>query len=169
MDASLNYSRILKVEHDEPRNKDGEGAYTVFTLIQPFHLDLKIANHICFQTFATLWNYEADTRILEIIETGLLKGILPPIKLLRAAGGTLHVVYNSDINSDAQPLFEETWAETAQRFNWSAHFIPDLQVSIANTSDRAFVTFADEILFSHSIGLWELTEARLRHHRMVDC
>lgn len=140
----------------------------MFTLIQPFHLNLQIANHVCFQTFATLWNDEPDTRILEVIEKGLLQGILPPVKLLRLAGEILHVVYSSDIHCDAQTLFEDKWAETAKEFNWFVNFIPELQASIVNTGDRAFVNFADEILFSHSIGLWELTEARLRRHRMVD-
>lgn len=165
----MNYSRILKVEHDEPRDKDGEGAYTVFTLVQPFQLDLKIADRVFFQTFAILWNDEPDPRIIEVVETGLLQGILSPIKLLRAAELILYIVYSNDINSKAQSLFEERWGDIAQRFNWLAHFIPELQVSMPNTGDHAFSQFADEVLFSHSIGLWEVTEARLRRHRMVDC
>lgn len=37
----MNYSRVLQVEHEQPSNVGGEGAYTIFNLVQPFKLSQK--------------------------------------------------------------------------------------------------------------------------------
>lgn len=163
----MKYSKILHVEHEEPMNEHGEGAYTVFNLIQPLGLDFNLQPKVHIQKLAVLWNKQTDTRLIAMIEKGLIQGALSPIKLLYVADGSLNIIYNVLLDIGAQSRFETLWIAIAREAwgeKWTANFIPCSQAYATCEGDNALRTYADVILCSHGLGLWEFTGDRLHHH-----
>ncbi|MCO7580244.1 MULTISPECIES: hypothetical protein [Pseudomonas chlororaphis group] len=163
----MKYSCALHVEHEEPKNEHGEDAYTVFKLIQPINLYLNFEPNISIQTLAVLWNDRIDTRIIAMIEKGLIQGLLSPVILLREAEGTLHILYNGLLNYCTQSRFENAWREIARdawEDEWTADFILDSQTYSAQAGDSAFRSCVNEIVCCHGLGLREFRGDRLHHH-----
>ncbi|MFG6206081.1 hypothetical protein [Pseudomonas retamae] len=50
---------------------------------------------VSLQKFAVLWEGRPDTRAIDLIEKGIIKGALAPVKLLHASKGTLFIAYDS--------------------------------------------------------------------------
>lgn len=163
----MTYSHVLQVEHEEPKNVYGEGAYTVFTFIQPINLELNFEPRICIQSLAVIWNDRVDTRIIAMIEKGLIQGVLSPVKLLHESEGTLHIVYNGLLSHCAQSHFESSWREIARDAwgdEWTADFILDSQTHSGQVGDSAFRNYADDIVCCHGLGLVEFKGDRLHYH-----
>ncbi|WP_338444709.1 hypothetical protein QCL51_07145 [Pseudomonas sp. LTR0] len=161
------YSRVLQVEHEQPKNEYGEGAYTIFNLVQPFTLNLKKSKSVWIQSLAVLWNNQIDTRIIAMIETALIEGALSPVLLLQATKGTLNIVHSSHTSHKTQDYFENTWHEIAGNAwydEWSANFICDSQIIFNDSGGRIFRTYAEKILSDHKLGMRLFTTDMFLHH-----
>ncbi len=102
-----------------------------------------------------------------MIEKGLIQGVLSPVILLREAEGTLHILYNGLLNDCAQARFKNAWREIARdawEDEWSADFILAPQSHSAHAGDRAFRSYADEIVYCHGLGLREFRGDRLHNY-----
>ncbi|MCU1733846.1 MULTISPECIES: hypothetical protein [unclassified Pseudomonas] len=161
------YSRVLQVEHEQPKNEYGQGSYTVFNLIQPYKIDLKKARDVQIQTIAVLWNDQIDTRIIAMIERGLIEGVLSPVILLQTTQGILNVVHSSQMNPDVQPRFEQAWNEiagSAWHDEWTTDFIRDSEANSTYEGGRIFRAYAHDILTNHELGVRKFTSEMFLHY-----
>ncbi|WP_367599122.1 hypothetical protein [Pseudomonas fulva] len=161
------YSRVLQVEHEQPKNEYGQGAYTVFNVIQPYELDFQKAQKVQIQTLAVLWNDHVDTRVIAMIEDGLIGGVLPPVILLHSTHSVLNIVYSSQINPDAQAQFEQAWnkiSENSWSDEWTTYFIRDSEAHSTYEGGRAFSAYANDILINHDLGVRKFTSKMFLHY-----
>lgn len=61
------HSTVFQVEHDQPADRFGEGAYTVLKISQPFKHAPTIAARGYCQAFAILWDLEVDRKLINFI------------------------------------------------------------------------------------------------------
>lgn len=161
------YSRVLQVEHEQPKNEYGQGAYTVFNVIQPYELDFQKAQKVQIQSLAVLWNDHVDTRVIAMIEDGLIDGVLPPVILLHATHSVLNIVYSSQLNPDAQAQFEQAWnriSENSWSDEWTTYFIRDSEAHTTYEGGRAFRAYAHDILINHDLGVRMFTSKMFLHY-----
>ncbi|SEJ94473.1 hypothetical protein [Pseudomonas sp. NFR16] len=161
------YSRALQIEFEHAHNEEGEGAYTVFNVIQPLLINNKPANEIMLQSFAILWTGSPDTRLIAMAEEALITGVLAPVKLLHASKGSLSVVYNKKLRGKDCRRFQESWADIALGVwydEWTAEFVREDEVSSTWDVGRLFRTFAPVILDKHDIGVKPFTTEMFLHH-----
>lgn len=163
----MNYSRVLQVEHEQPSNVGGEGAYTIFNLVQPFKLSQKKSNKVSIQTLAVLWDTSPDTRVIAMIEKGLIRGVLSPVKLLQASEGVLSVVYDSHLTCNEFPQFKGAWENIggcAFYEDWTVEFFDESLIHNNVSGGRILRAYALEILSSHELGVRAFTEKMFLHH-----
>ncbi|MCH5551112.1 hypothetical protein L6227_17690 [Pseudomonas syringae pv. syringae] len=161
------YSRALHVEFEHAHNEEGEGAYTVFNVIQPLLINRKPANEIMLQSFAILWTDSPDTRLIAMVEEALITGALSPVKLLHASKGSLCVVYNNKLQGIDYLRFQDAWIDIALGVwydEWSAELVNEDYVGSSRDGGRLFRTFAPAILDKHDLGIKPLTGEMFLHH-----
>lgn len=162
----MNYSKVLHIVHEEPMNDYAEGAYTVFSAIHCFNVNLTPEPRVFIQNLAVFWNDRVDIRIIGMIERGLIQGVLSPVKLLSVTKGTLNILYDSSISRNAQIRFEQTWSEIARKAwgeVWIASFISETQLRDIDVRNTDFAIYADDIICSHGLGIGEFKGDRLHH------
>ncbi|KTB56382.1 hypothetical protein AO066_05215 [Pseudomonas fluorescens] len=161
------FSRALQVEFECSHNSDGEGAYTVFNVIQPLLINYKPANEIMIQTFAILWTDSPDTRLIAMIEQALIIGALPPVKLLHASKGELSIIYNKKLKGRDFTRFRDAWTDIALGVwydEWTAEFIKEDSAIITWDKGRLLRAFAPAILDKHDLGSKPFTGDMFLHH-----
>lgn len=107
------YSRWLYTEHEHPHDEHGEGAYTIFSTQQAKDINSMPLSAVCIQKFAVLWEGRPDTRVIDLIEESIVKGVLAPVKLLHASEGTLFIAYDSMLDDGHYEGFVNAWADIA--------------------------------------------------------
>lgn len=161
------YSRALQIEFEHVHNEEGEGAYTVFNVIQPLLINHKPANEIMLQSFAILWTDSPDTRLIAMVEEALITGALSPVKLLHASKGSLCVVYNNKLQGIDYLRFQDAWIDIALGVwydEWSAELVNEDYVGCSRDGGRLFRTFAPPILDKHDLGIKPFTGEMFLHH-----
>ncbi len=161
------YSRALQIEFEHAQNEDGEGAYTVFNVIQPLLINYKHANEIMLQSFAILWTGAPDTRLIAMVEEALITGVLSPVKLLHASKGSLCVVYNKRLQGKDYRRFQDAWTDIALSVwydEWTAEFVNENDVNSSWDGGRLFRAFAPVILDNHDLGIKPFTGEMFLHH-----
>lgn len=161
------YSRALQIEFEHAPYEEGEGAYTVFNVIQPLLINRKPANEIMLQSFAILWTGSPDTRLIAMVEEALITGVLPAVKLLHASKGSLCVVYNKKLQGKDYNRFQDAWTDIALGVwydEWTAEFVNEDDVSSSWDGGRLFRTFAPVILDKHDLGIKPFTGEMFLHH-----
>ena len=159
------YSRVLHTEYEHPADECGEGGYSVFTVVQPYKLNLKRSKHVCVQTFAILWKDSVDTRLIYIVEQALNAGILPPVKLLYAAKGNLHVVYSSDLDVDDYTKLHQGWSKLGLGVwydQWIAQFFNESET--VQEMGNSFLRRIHCILQQHKLGIQPFTDEMFLFH-----
>jgi hypothetical protein len=154
------YSRLLYTEHEHPHDEHGEGAYTIFNTQQTRDVNSMPLNAVSLQKFAVLWEGRPDTRVIDLIEEGIIKGVLAPVKLLHASEGTLFIAYDSILDAAHYEEFVNAWADIASGALydcWTAMFIADLAVTNRVESCRLFRNHAPGILENNSLGITDFT------------
>lgn len=154
------YSRLLYTEHEQPHNADGEGAYTIFSLLQLFSPECVPLDDWMLQKFAVLWEGNPDTRLIDLIEKSILLTILSPVKLLNASKGMLVIVYDSVLVGENYMLFSLTWEKLAAEVmydEWTTLFIKDTDAGNGLDGGRIFRQYVRDILDNNEIGLVEFT------------
>ncbi|MHA6140933.1 hypothetical protein ACX3YC_26495 [Pseudomonas mohnii] len=154
------YSRLLYTEYENPHDEDGEGAYTIFSTQQAKDVNSMPLSAVCIQKFAVLWEGRPDTRVIDLIEEGIIKGVLAPVKLLHASEGTLFIAYDSMLDDSHYEKFVNAWADIASgalHDCWTAMFIVDLDVTNRVESCRLFRNYAPGILEKKVLGIIDFT------------
>lgn len=154
------YSRLLYTEHEHPHNEHGEGAYTIFSTQQTRNVNSLPLSAVCIQKFAVLWEGRPDTRVIDLIEESIVKGVLAPVKLLHASEGTLFIAYDSMLDDGHYEGFVNAWADIASGALydcWTPLFIVDLKVTNRVESCRLFRNYAPEILENNVLGITDFT------------
>jgi hypothetical protein len=154
------YSRLLYTEHEHPHDEHGEGAYTIFSTQQAKDVNSLPLRAVCIQKFAVLWEGRPDTRVIDLIEEAIVKGVLAPVKLLHASEGTLFIAYDSMLDEGHYEEFVNAWADIASGAlydYWTAMFIIDLDVTNRVESCRLVRNHAPGILENNSLGITNFT------------
>ncbi|MBF4559224.1 hypothetical protein H7698_24390 [Pseudomonas sp. p50] len=154
------YSRLLYTEHEHPHNEHGEGAYTIFSTQQTRNVNSLPLSAVCIQKFAVLWEGRPDTRVIDLIEESIVKGVLAPVKLLHASEGTLFIAYDSMLDDGHYEGFVNAWADIASGALydcWTPLSIVDLKVTNRVESCRLFRNYAPEILENNVLGITDFT------------
>ena len=154
------YSRLLYTEHEHPHDEHGEGAYTIFSTQQTMDVNSMPLSAVSLQKFAVLWEGRPDTRVIDLIEEGIIKGALAPVKLLHASEGTLFIAYDSMLDDGHYEGFVNAWADIASGALydcWTPLFIVDLKVTNRVESCRLFRNYAPEILENNVLGITDFT------------
>lgn len=161
------YSRALQIEFEHVHNEEGEGAYTVFNVIQPLLINRKPANEIMLQSFAILWTDSPDTRLIAMVEKALITGGLSPVKLLHASKGSLCVVYSNKLQGMDYLRFQDAWIDIALGVwydEWNADLVNEEDVGCSRDGGRLFRTFAPAIFDKHDLGIKPFTGEMFLHH-----
>lgn len=161
------YSRALQIEFEHAHNEEGEGAYTVFNVIQPLLINHKPATEVMLQSFAILWTDAPDTRLIAMIEEALITCVLSPVKLLHASKGSLCVVYSNKLQGMDYLRFHDAWIDIALGVwydEWNAELINEDSVGCSRDGGRLFRTFAPVILDKHVLGIKPFTGEMFLHH-----
>lgn len=161
------YSRVLHVEYEHPNNDEGDGAYTLFSLIQPLQMNRKPTKDVMAQYLAVLWAGLPDTRLIALIEKALISGVLAPVKLLHASEGNLCVVYSGHLREIDYAWFEDAWTDLALGVwydEWIAEFFREDSLSGVQNGGRLFRHFASEILTKHNLGITPFTDEMFLFH-----
>jgi len=161
------YSRALQIEFEHAHNEEGEGAYTVFNVIQPLLINRKPADEIMLQSFAILWTDSPDTRLIAMVEEALITGALSPVKLLHASKGNLCVVYNKMLQGKEYLRFQAAWSDIALGVwydEWTAELVSEDDMYSTWDGGRLFRTFAPLILDKHDLGIRPFTGEMFLHH-----
>ena len=154
------YSRLLYTEHEHPHDEHGEGAYTIFSTQQTRDVNSMPLSAVSLQRFSVLWEGRPDTRVIDLIEEGIIKGALAPVKLLHASEGTLFIAYDSMLDDGHYEEFVNAWADIASGGLydcWTAIFIVDLDVTNRVESCRLFRNYAPEIVENNVLGITDFT------------
>lgn len=154
------YSRLLYTEHEHPHDEHGEGAYTIFSTQQTRDVNSMPLSAVSLQKLAVLWEGRPDTRVIDLIEEGIIKGALAPVKLLHASEGTLFIAYDSMLDDGHYEEFVNAWADIASGALydcWTAMFIVDLDVTNRVESCRLFRNYAPGILEHNVLGITDFT------------
>lgn len=154
------YSRLLYTEHEHPHDEHGEGAYTIFSTQQTKNVNSMPLSAVSLQKFAVLWEDRPDTRVIDLIEEGIIKGALAPGKLLHASEGTLFIAYDSMLDDGHYEGFVNAWADIASGALydcWTATFIVDLDVTNRVESCRLFINYAPGMLENNVLGTTDFT------------
>jgi hypothetical protein len=154
------YSRLLYTEHEHSHDEHGEGAYTIFSTQQTRDVNSMPLSAVSLQKFAVLWEGRPDTRVIDLIEEGIIKGVLAPVKLLHASKGTLFIAHDSMLGDGRYAEFVNAWADIASGALydcWTAIFIVDLKVTNRVESCRLFRNYAPEILENNALGITDFT------------
>lgn len=159
------YSRILHTEYEHPANEDGEGAYTVFTVVQPYKLNFKKCSKVCIQTFAILWKGTVDTRLIYIVEKALIAGVLSPVKALYAAKGSLNVIYSNDLDGDDHIKLYQSWSKLGLSVwydQWITQFFDETEIT--HERGNNFLGKIRCILQQHNLGIQPFTSEMFLFH-----
>ncbi|MBD8828585.1 hypothetical protein [Pseudomonas sp. CFBP 13602] len=159
------YSRILHTEYEHPANEDGEGAYTVFTVVQPYKLNFKKCTKVCIQTFAILWKDTVDTRLISIVEKALINGVLPPVKALYAAKGNLNVIYSNDLDGDDYNKLYQSWSKLGLGVwydQWITQFFSETEIT--HERGNNFLGEIRCIFQQHDLGIQPFTSEMFLFH-----
>jgi hypothetical protein len=153
------YSRMLYTEHEQPPEKSGEGAFTIFSTQQSTDVNFMPLDVVCLQRFAVLWNNTRDMRLVALIEQSLIIAQLSPVKLLYAADKTLIVVYDHELINDEYDEFIGIWEELVDDVigeRWKVIFVADIGLERCAVGGL-FYRYASRILESSTLGILPFT------------
>lgn len=154
------HSTVFQVEHDQPADRFGEGAYTVLKISQPFKHTPTIPARGYSQTFAILWDNEVDNRLINFMEIALKKGSLEQIILIYAAEQCLHIIYNPHPDPEQHLLAAEQWESLISEYwgeDWIIWLYNLFEFDLHPSIDDYFNIFANDILDQHSLGIRPLS------------
>lgn len=150
---------MLYTEYERPHNEHGEGGHTVFSTQQSKDINFTPLDILSMQTFAALWCYSPDTRVVHLIEKAIIERQLSPVKLLHSSKGTLVVVYDALADENYEE-FKAAWDDIASYAlydEWTAIVIKESEIAFDLDAGRIFRTYAPEILAANTLGIVEFT------------
>ncbi|UUT14788.1 hypothetical protein NQ186_11625 [Pseudomonas zeae] len=156
----MNYSPMLYTKYEHSHNEHGEGGYTVFSTQQSKDINFTSLDILSMQTFAVLWWYSSDTRVVHLIEKAIIEGQLSPVKLLHSSKGTLVVVYDDALADENYEEFKAAWDDIASYAlydEWTAILIKESEIAFDLDGGWLFRTYAPEILAANTLGIEEFT------------
>ncbi|EJN39597.1 hypothetical protein PMI38_00829 [Pseudomonas sp. GM84] len=88
-------SRLFFAEHDLIDRKDGKLVASIYSTPQSLEPNFGYREQLGIQTFGVLWGQNGfDSRIINIIEEGIVESALSPIQLFHHDHGTLTIILN---------------------------------------------------------------------------
>lgn len=97
------YSSLFSCLHDEPApvGQIGRGAhYSVMRCVEWRNVSLEPFDYPLVHDFATIWDEDHDTRVIQAIEAIYMEGLLAPVLFIGERKGTLNIVLSSQFFED---------------------------------------------------------------------
>lgn len=88
-------SRLFFAEHDLIDRKGGKLVASIYSTHQALEANFGFREQTGIQTFGVLWGQNGlDSRLINIIEEGIVEAVLSPIQLFHHHHGTLTIILN---------------------------------------------------------------------------
>lgn len=154
------YSTVFTTEYDEPVPRldiDGGCRLTVLSAIQWLDSQLRLMREAKLQRLAIIWAEYYDDRLMPVLESALIQGLLAPVLVVGVRQWSLNVVLRDDDPLLTDLDYINSWTNVSNREceQWFVTIgtVENCARNFIKADGDSIVQFMNAIFYNANIGL----------------